>query len=236
MKILLADDHALFREALRSVAVQLENNVVLLEASDSREAIHLITEHSNNGLVLLVPNLPYLDGFSILTELLKRQPEIAVVILSGALDRDSVVKALDLDALGFIPKSGQREVMMSALQLVLARGISIPSEVLAQGQAALNCSTRPRDASSHPEFTERPLEVLTLVTRDNSNKMICRALNLAEPTVKNRVTTTFGAVKVSNLTEAVISARLQMIPLQARTNALVAVMQRIVLTCERGPI
>src|SRR5258707_14259732 len=91
----------------------------------------LVAEYEDLGLILLDLNLPDRDGFAVLSEVRTRYPTISVVVLSGQQDRASVVKALDLGALGFIPKSVQREVMRSALQLVMAGGIYIPPEIIA---------------------------------------------------------------------------------------------------------
>ena len=85
-----------------------------------------MAEHADINLVLLDLNLPDRDGFSMLAELRERYPATSVVVLSGQQDRGSVVKALDLGALGFIPKSAHREVMLAALELVFAGGIYIP--------------------------------------------------------------------------------------------------------------
>src|SRR6267142_3340840 len=137
MKILVVDDHALIREALRGVLKELKGDAVVLEASDCRQAMEHIEGQADLGLILLDLNLPDRDGFSVLSELRERYPAISVVVLSARQDRDSVVKALDLGALGFIPKSGQRDVMLSALQLVFAGGIYIPPEILAQEHPSL---------------------------------------------------------------------------------------------------
>jgi DNA-binding NarL/FixJ family response regulator len=208
MKILVVDDHSLIREALRGIVADLESNATLFEASDGRQAMHLIAEHSDVCLVLLDLNLPDRDGFSVLSELRERHPEIAVVILSGAPNRDSVAKALDLGAAGFIPKTGQREVMMSALQLVLAGGIYIPREILGpeHGSQNIRTATQSQVAPTDLGLTGRQVEVLALIMQGKSNKAICRVLNLAEPTVKNHVTAIFRTLKVTNRTEAAISA------------------------------
>src|SRR4051812_16660051 len=132
MKILVVDDHVLIRDALRGVLKELKGEADVLEASDCRQAMALITENASDlGLILLDLHLPDRDGFSALAEVRERYPTISVVVLSGQNDRDSVVKALGLGALGFIPKSGQREVMLSALQLIFAGGRYIPPEILA---------------------------------------------------------------------------------------------------------
>ena len=214
MKILVVDDHPLIREALRGVFADLKSDVSLFEACDSRQAMHVVAEHADLGLILLDLNLPDRDGFSVLTELRATHPGIAVVVLSGTQDRNSVTKALDLGAVGFIPKTGQREVMMSALQLVFAGGIYIPPEILSRETAPLPASPtatrlglQSQAAPADLGLTERQVDVLSLMMQGKSNKAICRVLDLAEPTVKNHITAIFRALKVTNRTEAVIAAR-----------------------------
>jgi DNA-binding NarL/FixJ family response regulator len=130
MKILVVDDDVLSRKALRNVLKELGADITVLEAADNREAMRLIEEHPDLGLIVLDLNLPERDGFSVLSELRVRHPAISVVVMSAEQDRHSVVKALDQGALGFIPKSAQRDVMLSALQLVFAGGVYIPPEFL----------------------------------------------------------------------------------------------------------
>src|SRR3981081_3478393 len=120
MKILTVDDHVLIREALRGVLKALGPHAVVLEGWDGRQAMQFMAEHADIGLILLDLNLPGRDGFSMLAELRERYPATTVVVLSGQQDRGSVVQALDLGALGFIPKSGAHEGMLSPLQLVFA--------------------------------------------------------------------------------------------------------------------
>jgi DNA-binding NarL/FixJ family response regulator len=210
MKILLVDDHVLIREALHGVLKELKRDAVVLDASNCGQAMHIITNHSDIGLILLDLNLPDRDGLSVLAELRERYPAVSVVVLSAAQDRANVVKALDLGALGFIPKSAQREVMLSALQLVFAGGIYVPPEILAHDELSapvLRPSTadRPNVSPEDVGLTDRQLDVLSLMMQGKNNKVICRALNLAEPTVKNHVTAILKALKVSNRTEAVIA-------------------------------
>ena len=131
MKILIVDDHVLIRDALRGVLKELKDDADVLEASDGRQAMALIAENADElGLILLDLGLPDRDGFSALAEIRERYPTISVVVLSGQHDRPSVVKALDLGALGFIPKSAAREVMLSALGLVFSGGVYIPPQAI----------------------------------------------------------------------------------------------------------
>src|SRR5262245_56996581 len=105
-KILVVDGHFLIREALRGVLKRLKSNATILEAASGHQAMQLVSAHADIRLVLLELNLPDRDGFSVLGELRERHPAISVVVLSTRQDGDSVARALDLGALGFIPKSG----------------------------------------------------------------------------------------------------------------------------------
>ena len=212
MKILVVDDHDLIRDALRSVLKEVRSDAGILEAWDCHQAMERIAEHADIGLILLDLNLPDRDGFSVLAELRERYPAISVVVLSAQQDRDSVAKSLDLGAVGFIPKSGRREVMLSALQLVFAGGVYIPPQILAGGEPLVSTSDEKQPANNRRHLspselglTTRQLEVLALMMQGKSNKAICRVLNLAEPTVKNHVTGILKALEVTNRTEAVIA-------------------------------
>src|SRR5438876_6002198 len=203
MKILVIDDHVLIRESLQGVLREWQRDAAILEASDGRQAMQLIEEHTDLELVLLDLNLPDGDGFHVLADLQERYPAISVVVLSASKDRDSMLRALDLGALGFIPKSAPRAVMLSALQLVFSGGTYIPPEILGhrelqppqapQRSAGDRLDVKPTDLG----LTERQVEVLALMMRGKSNKAICRVLELAEPTVKNHVAAILKALKVT---------------------------------------
>jgi DNA-binding NarL/FixJ family response regulator len=208
MKILVVDDHVLIREALRGVLKELKGDVAIVEAANSRQAMQRIEENPDLELILLDLNLPDRSGFDVLAELRERYPAISVVMLSASNDRDDIATALDLGALGFIPKSAQREVMLSAFKLIFSGGIYVPPEILGRPQPARTAQPRSGRPPSAAELglTERQMDVLALMMQGKSNKAICRALDLAEPTVKNHVTAILKALKVTNRTEAVIAA------------------------------
>jgi DNA-binding NarL/FixJ family response regulator len=209
VKILIVDDHVLIREALRGVLKEVMAEAIVFEASRCSEAMQFVALHPGLDLILLDLNLPDSDGFSVLTELGERYPAISVVVLSALSDRGSVTRALELGALGYIPKSGQREVMISALRLIFAGGVYIPPEILARDEPQpyeeqRPAATRPAVSPAGLGLTDRQVDVLSLMMQGKSNKAICRVLNLAEPTVKNHVTAILKALDVSNRTEAVI--------------------------------
>jgi DNA-binding NarL/FixJ family response regulator len=206
MKILLVDDHVLIRDALRGVIRELADDATVLEAADCRQAIRLIEAHPDLHLILLDLNLPDGDGLAVLADLRKRYATISLVVLSGSHDRATVVRALDLGALGFIPKSAPREVMVNALRLVFGGGVYIPPQALERATSK-ELQPVPRRPLSPADlgFTERQMEVLALMMQGKSNKAISRLLSVAEPTVKHHVTAILRALKVENRTEAVIA-------------------------------
>jgi DNA-binding NarL/FixJ family response regulator len=206
MKILLVDDHALIRDALRGVLKELAPDAAVLEAADSRQAMQLVKANLDLHLILLDLNLPDRDGFSILADLRTHYATMSCVVLSASQDRGSIVKAMDLGVLGFIPKTSPREVMVNALRLIFSGGIYIPPEALPRSEAA-----RPPAVSACPAspaalgLTARQVEVLALMMQGKSNKAISRILDVAEPTVKHHVTAILKALKVTSRIEAVIA-------------------------------
>jgi DNA-binding NarL/FixJ family response regulator len=204
MKVLIVDDHVLIREALYAVLRQLKREAVIFEASSSRQAVDIVKEHPDISLILLDINLPDRDGFSVLRELRDRYPTIAIIILSSSNDQDTVKRAFKLGALGFIPKTTEREVMLNAIELVFSGGIYIPSEILEETSPRLTNKPTTPDFLKGLGLTDRQIEVLKLLMKGKSNKIIAKTLNMAVPTVKNHVTVVLKALSVTSRTEAVI--------------------------------
>lgn len=205
MKVLIVDDHALIREALHAVLKQLKREAVIFEASNSRQAMHIVEEHPDISLILLDINLPDRDGFSVLRELRDRYATIAIIILSSSDDQDTVKRAFKLGALGFIPKTTEREVMLNAIKLVFSGGTYVPSEILEETTSPrLANKLVKRDLLKGLGLTDRQIEVLALLMKGNSNKVIAKTLNMAVPTVKNHITVVLKALNVTSRTEAVM--------------------------------
>jgi DNA-binding NarL/FixJ family response regulator len=212
MKILVVDDHALIREALCGVLRDLKGEAaVVIEAPNSRQAMRQLEQNPDVELILLDLGLPDRDGIDVLIDLCQHYPTTSVVVLSAQVDRDRVMKALDLGALGFIPKSAAREVMLSAFNLIFSGGVYVPPEILDRRQPPAATQGKPaqpkrRVSAADLGLTGRQMEVLTLMMKGKSNKAICRALNLAEATVKLHVSAILRALRAANRTEAVIAA------------------------------
>jgi DNA-binding NarL/FixJ family response regulator len=208
VQALIVDDHTLIRDALRGVLNAFEEIEGVVEAVSSSDAGRLLEQTPAIGLVLLDLNLPDSNGLEFLRSIRAEKPSVAVVVLSASEDRNDMTKALTGGAAGFIPKSASRDVMQGALKLILSGGIYVPPEILIQSvrrpapgqkESALRVGTK-------LGLTERQVEVLQLMMQGMSNKAICRALDIAEPTVKNHVTAILRALGATNRTEAVIAA------------------------------
>jgi DNA-binding NarL/FixJ family response regulator len=208
MKFLVVDDHALIREAMRSVLQVVRPDCIVLEASDAASALTTLERDDKIDLALLDLHLPDQSGLSLLATLAERYPTVAVVLISGDREQSTIREALARGAQGFIPKTETREVLIGALSLVLAGGIYVPPAVLHTKQTA---GTAPSsDSTATPNLqslglTERQLDVLALLMEGKNNKLICRALGLAEPTVKNHVSSILKTLGVGSRTEAVIA-------------------------------
>ncbi len=207
MKILVCDDHAIFRDGLRTVLADIESDVELLEAAEATAALATAEAEPDLDLVLLDLEMPGMDGQTGLRRFRSEHPTLPVVIVSASDDATRMRAAIDAGASGYIPKSSGRQELLAALRLVLAGGVYVPREALgapAQGAAEIAAARRRERAQN---LTERQIEVLSLIARGLTNREICGVLSIAEGTVKAHVGAIFEALEVTNRTEAAVAAR-----------------------------
>lgn len=211
LKILIADDHELFRDGLRHVLEQLDDAVTVVEASDYKQAIDKVDSQPDIDILLLdlaMPGMPWGEGLQALRERLPSS--VPLIVLSASDDRRHVLQAVNLGAAGFIPKTSSSRVMLSALKLVLSGGVYLPPALLDHGTGGHSLADSPGapfGAENAASFlTPRQREVLALLGQGKSNKEIARVLQLAEGTVKLHVTAILKALNVNNRTRAVVAA------------------------------
>lgn len=202
MKIIVADDHALLREGLRQIVVQLEPSCTILEAADYTGALNLVTQHPDASLAVIDLNMPLMERQGGIKGLISAALSVPVVVLSASEDCDDMRHVLDAGAMGYIPKSENAAVILSALRLVLSGGIYVPPALVNAGATAQAGGRRVTD-----ELTPRQREVLKCVVTGMSNKEVGRQLGLSEATVKAHVAAIFKALNVSNRAQAVAAAR-----------------------------
>jgi DNA-binding NarL/FixJ family response regulator len=209
MRALVVDDHPLIQEAVGNVLRRLDAQAEVAVAGDCERGLAIAGDGGELDLVLLDLNLPGLSGIPALKLWRARFPGVPVAILSATADQKAVLAAIGAGAAGFIPKSSTNEVMLSALRLVLAGGKYLPPEVL-MSSGALPAAPRKRHSASLSletlGLTGRQTDVLRLLAKGASNKVICRELGLAERTVKAHVTAVLRALEVSSRTQAAIEA------------------------------
>lgn len=215
VKLLIVEDHALFRQGLRQVLAAL-NDPAVYEAGDCKRALEIAAEVKDLDLVLLDIELPGITGIEGLCEIRKRFPALPVAMLSASEDELTIRSVLDQGAAGFIPKSTQPSVLLAAIRLILDGGVYIPPLALGAGPSVSVQMVASSYAVAQPlsesavapphGLTERQLAVLRLLAQGNSNKRIARALNIAEGTIKIHMAAIFRALNVTNRTEAVIAA------------------------------
>lgn len=199
MKVLIVDDHSLLRAGISALLKQENAEIVILEASDGEQALKLAETEPDLDAVLLDLQMPGLGGRPALDEFGRRFPGVPVIILTSTEDPEEVRRALRNGALGYVPKSASSATLISALKLVLQGSVYVPPLVLEEGPRLQSVSGEP----TLPRLTERQADVLQLVRRGMSNKLIARELGLAEKTVKVHVTSILKTLNVSNRTEAV---------------------------------
>lgn len=203
VKILVCDDHALFRAGLLHVLGELDSGVRLLEAGSGAETLATAREHPDLDLVLLDLDLGDASGLDLLAELRRHDPALPVVMVSASDDPASMRAAIDGGAAGFVPKSSRGGVLLGVLRLVLGGGVYIPPEMLRAPVRAAEASGPPRRRRRRAgSLTGRQEEVLELLARGLTNREICGVLGIAEGTVKAHLAAIFEALDVTNRTEA----------------------------------
>ncbi|MGE4416071.1 MAG: response regulator [Marinobacterium sp.] len=210
-KILIADDHPLFREAITNVIESGFPDTETLETENLETALALAQKHDDLDLVLLDLNMPGMNGLNGLISLRNEAPTVPVVIVSAEDDKQIVLQAITCGAVGFISKSSPRNQMTEALQQILDGNVYLPSDIIRQsGQEG----RRNRRGNDNPQIapellsslTRRQLLVLERMAKGESNKQIAYNLHIAETTVKAHVSAILRKLGVHNRVQAILSA------------------------------
>ena len=209
MKILLVDDHPLFIEGMRGILQRLDDAVVIQTSGSCEEALGLIEIDGNIDLLLLDLNLPGMSGLDGMQQLRHQLPATSIVLLSASEDRNKVLRAIELGAKGYIPKSSTPEIIITALQLVLSGGVYLPMAVL----DTINSSQAKTSNGNGHTLTLRQIEVLRLLAEGHPNKTIADKLHMAENTARVHVSAILRFLEVSNRTEAgLVASRMGLLP------------------------
>jgi two-component system nitrate/nitrite response regulator NarL len=195
MKILIIDDHPLFRAGFHAVLEQSDLDAEVLSVSSVAEGLQVLRRDGDVALVLLDIHLRGEDGFNAMKVIGEKFPTTACIMISGD-EQDAIAhRAIAAGASGFIPKSFTADEMIAAIKKVLNGDVFVPTPMQRTTQ------------TEGTSLTLRQLEVISMLGRGFSNKEIARALDVAERTVKAHVSAVFEALNVRNRTQAVLVAQ-----------------------------
>lgn len=200
-RIVIVDDHPLFREALSQTLANVVKGVDVAQAASLDELTAMLEAGGDIDLVLLDLNMPGVQGFSGLMYLRAQYPQIPVVVVSASEDPKTIRRCLDLKASGFIPKSLPAPAIRDALKAVLAGGIWVPRSVdFNSVEPELSAM-----AGKMAALTPQQMRVLMMLGEGLLNKQIAYKLDVSEATVKAHVSAILQKLGVDSRTQAVIA-------------------------------
>ena len=208
-KILIADDHPMFREAIHNVISDGFQGSEVMETADLDSALALTQAHDDLDLILLDLNMPGMHGLNGLITLRNEAPTTPVVIVSAEQEKQIVLQAITYGAVGFITKSSPRAQMIEAIEQILNGNVYLPPDIIRAQKSSTG--RRQNDAPSFPPemlqaLTRKQLLVLERMTKGESNKQIAYTLDIAETTVKAHVSAILRKLNVHNRVQAILSA------------------------------
>ncbi|AAZ26123.1 MULTISPECIES: response regulator transcription factor [Colwellia] len=200
-KIIIADDHPLFRQALLGTLKAKLTYTVWLEAQTIEELEQQLTNNNDSDLLLLDLNIPGAHGFNTLIHVRNHFPQIPVVIVSAHEDHDTISKAMSYGAAGFVPKSTPVDDIYSAIVAVLSGDTWLPASFEQKQRDNSDGDIAERVAS----LTQQQYRILMMFAQGMLNKQIAYDLNVSEATIKAHATAIFRKLDVRNRTQAVIA-------------------------------
>ena len=207
IRILLADDHALFREGLRSLLEDQDDVEIVGEAEDGLEAIRLVSQ-LNPGIVLMDINMPVVNGVEATRTILRENKQVDIIILTMYPQDEHVFEALKAGAKAYLLKDTRSRKLLEVIRSVSKGQAVIDAEMTARllnEFRRLSDQNEPKPARIE-ELTDQERKILTFVADGASNKDIALELNLSERTIKNYLSVIFQKLQVNNRTEAAIRA------------------------------
>ena len=212
IKVVIADDHALFRDGLRKILSVEKDILVVGEAANGDEASK-VAERMKPNILLLDLKMPKGDVVQNLLEIAARSPATRVMVLTAFSDEENVLNAAKGGAKGYVPKGVPSAILVQAIKTVHGGGVWIDKEIaswetfeeIAQAQAqspARELAPQPDDSIS--ALTKRELEILRLVAEGLTNEEIGKKIFISEKTVKTHLTNIFDKLKVNNRFKAAL--------------------------------
>ena len=218
LQVLLADDHALFRDGMRYVLQQLSEQVDIICAGDFADTLRQADANPDIDLALIDLNMPGSDGVGSIRIFHQRFPSIPIVVVSGSEQRAEMEWVMEYGAMGFISKMSSGKVMVNALRTVLDGGIYLPPQLEQPDIASAQADTsqakmgqagtdRGSLQTNNHGLTKRQMEVLQHLAEGSTNKEIAIKMNLAEGTIKIHAAAAYQMLQVNSRLDAVRRAQ-----------------------------
>ncbi len=202
--VIVADDHPLFRTAIKEALEAEQGATRFLEANSFESLQELVDHHKEVDLVLLDLHMPGVSGFAGLVYLCKRYPSVPVVIISANEDPVVIQRALEHGAAGFIPKSSSLDTITRAIASILMGEIWTPDSTVSNLPG--NNVSELEMAERMAQLTPQQFKVLMMMSQGLLNKQIAYELAVSEATIKAHVTAIMNKLGVNNRTQAVLAA------------------------------
>ena len=205
IRVLIADDHPLFRDGLRALVESAPDLDLAGEATTGSEAIDLAAS-SRPAVVLMDLRMPDLSGIEATRRIVEADPGVGILIVTMSEDDESLFAAMRAGARGYIPKDAERAAILSAIRAT-ALGEAVFGASIARRVADFFSAPRSPAAEPFPDLTERENEILELIAQGRSNGDIAARLGIASKTVRNHVANVFNKLQVADRSQAIVRAR-----------------------------
>ena len=205
MKILIVDDHPVFRDGFAALLKHAADGTSVYQAGCVADGLELVGRHEDLDVLVLDLFMPAVGGFPAIVEFGRARGDLPIIVLSSSEDPKDVRRALSMGALGYVPKSASPQALLAAIQLVMNGDIYVPPLILADpGGATVGGPGQPDIGDV---LTRRQIDVLCLLAQGLPNKTIAAKLELSEKTVKAHITAIFRVLNVVNRTQAASAGR-----------------------------
>lgn len=206
IRVLIADDHPLFRKGLRTLLNSMADTAVIGEATTGAAAVTMALSLEPD-VVLMDLQMPEGGGLAAIRELARQRPDVRVLVVTLFEDDESVFTALKVGARGYVLKDAEEDDIIRAIRAVAAGEAIFSPTIAARLMDYFTATQASPHAAVFPELTEREREVLALIARGRSNAEIAGELTLSLKTVRNHASNIFNKLQVADRTQAALRAR-----------------------------